>query len=69
MTFHFITDMNCKQGGKVLDLNEQVDLNPSSNSLMVSKVTQYQLLYTPIHVSFFNEYDCVLEFPTEFGIM
>ena len=34
--FHLFIDMNCE----VLDLNEQVDLNPGSNSLMISKVTQ-----------------------------
>ena len=38
--FRSITDMNCKEEGEVLDLDEQVDSNPSSNSLMVSKVTQ-----------------------------
>ena len=32
--------MNCKQGAEVLDMDEQVDLNPTSTSLMVSKVTQ-----------------------------
>ena len=32
--------MNCKQEHEVLDMDEQVDLNPTSNSLMVSKVTQ-----------------------------
>ena len=39
--FHSVTDMNHKQEGKVLDLDEQVDPNPSSNSLMVSNVTQW----------------------------
>ena len=80
--FHSITDMNPKQEGEVLDFHEQVDSNPSSNSLMVSKVTQLYngapiptFIYTnetvraicaqaflpePIHVSFLNEYDCVL---------
>ena len=38
--FHTISNINCKQGGEVLDMDEQVDLNPTSNSLMVSKVTQ-----------------------------
>ena len=38
--FHSVTDANCKQKGEVLDLDEQVDSNPNSNSLMVSKVTQ-----------------------------
>ena len=38
--FHSVTDMNHKQEGEVLDLNEKVDSNPSSNSLMVRKVTQ-----------------------------
>ena len=38
--FHSVTDMNCKQEGEALDLDEQVGSNPSSNSLMVSKVTQ-----------------------------
>ena len=32
--------MNREQEGEVLDLDEQVGSNPSSNSLMVSKVTQ-----------------------------
>ena len=32
--------MDCKQGGEVLDMDEQVDLNPTSSSLMVCKVTQ-----------------------------
>ena len=32
--------MNCEQGGEVLDLDEQVDSNLRSNSLMVSKVTK-----------------------------
>ena len=82
--YHSVTDMNCKQEGEVSDLNEQVDLNPSSNSLMVSKLKQWfsgapipTFIYTnntvraicvkeifpePIHVSFLNEYDCMLEF-------
>ena len=38
--FHSVTNINCKQEGEALDLDEQVDSNPSSNSLMVSKVTQ-----------------------------
>ena len=38
--FHSVTYMNCKQEGEALDLEEQVSSNPSSNSLMVSKVTQ-----------------------------
>ena len=40
-TFHSVTDMNHKQEGEVLDLDEQVDSNPSSNSLIVSKVSQW----------------------------
>ena len=39
--FHSVTDMNHKQEGEVLNLDEQVDLNPSSNSLVVSKVAQW----------------------------
>ena len=87
--FHSVTYMNCKQEGEVLDLDEQVDSNPSSNSLMVGKVTRYNgapvpaFIYTnqgvraicmkaflpePIHVSFLNENDCVLEFPTKFEL-
>ena len=83
--FHSVTDANHKQEGEVLDLDEQVDSYFSSNSLMVSKVTQQfsgapipTFIYTndtvreicakaflpePIHVSFLNEYDCLLEFP------
>ena len=38
--FHSVTNMNHNQEGEVLDLDKQVDSNPSSNSLMVSKVTQ-----------------------------
>ena len=38
--FHSVTNMNHEQEGGVLDFDNQVDLNPSSNSLMVSKVTQ-----------------------------
>ena len=38
--FHSVSDMNCKKEGEVSDMDEQVDLNPTSNSLMVSKVTQ-----------------------------
>ena len=38
--FHSVTNTNCKQEGEVLDLDEQVGSNPSSYSLMVSKVTQ-----------------------------
>ena len=77
-------------GGEVLDMDEQVDLNPTSSSLMVSKVTQQiqwssipTFIYTndtvkaicakaslpePINVSFLNEYNCVLEFPTDFEL-
>ena len=84
--FHSVTDTNCEQEGEVLDLDEQVDAKPSSNSLMVNKVTQQYngapiptFIYTnetvraicvkvflpePIHVSFLNECDCMLEFPT-----
>ena len=32
--------MNHKQEDEVSDMEEQVDLNPTSNSLMVSKVAQ-----------------------------
>ena len=35
--FHSVTSMNHEQEGEVLDLDEQVDLNSSSNSLMVLK--------------------------------
>ena len=88
--FHSVANMNCKQEGEVLDLDEQVDSNPSSNSLMVSKVTQWYngapiptFIYTKetirpicakvfllesIHTIFLNEYDCMLEFPTEFEL-
>ena len=51
--FHSVTNMNCKQEGEVLDLDEQVDSNASSNSLMVSKVKQWcngapiPILFTP----------------------
>ena len=38
--FHSVTNMNHEQEGEVLDTDEQVDSNPSSNSLMVHKVTQ-----------------------------
>ena len=38
--FHSITNKNHEQDGMGLDLDEQVDSNPSSNSLMISKVTQ-----------------------------
>ena len=38
--FHSISNMNHEQGGEVLDMDEQVDLNPTSSSLMVSRVTQ-----------------------------
>ena len=37
--FHSVTDMNCKQEGEALELDEQVALRSSSNSLMMSKVT------------------------------
>ena len=37
--YHSVRDMNCKQEGEVTDMDEQVGLNPTSNSLMVSKVT------------------------------
>ena len=82
--FHSVTNMNHEQEGEVLDLDGQVDSNPSSNSLMAIKVMQWfsgapisTFIYTndafraicaksflsePIHVSFLNEYDCVLEF-------
>ena len=38
--FHFFTDMNHEQEGEALGLVEQGGSNPSSNSLMVSKVAQ-----------------------------
>ena len=38
--FHSVTNMNNKQEGEVLYLDEQVDSNPSLNSLMVNKVAQ-----------------------------
>ena len=38
--FHSVINTNCEQEGKVLHLDEQVGSNPSSNSLMVCKVTQ-----------------------------
>ena len=37
--FHSVTNMNHEQEGEDLDPDEQVDSNPSSNSLMVSKVS------------------------------
>ena len=46
--FHSISNMNWEQEGEVLDMHEQVDLNPNSNSLMVSKVTQ-QFNGAPTH--------------------
>ena len=88
--FHSVTDMNHEQEGEVLDLDKQVDPNSSSNTLMVSKVTQQfngapipTFIYNNdavraicvkaplpehIHVSFLNEYDCMLGFPTEFEL-
>ena len=82
--------MNCKQGGKVLDMDEQVDLNPTSSSWIVSKVTQIfngalipTFLYTNdtvraicakaflpelVNFSYLNEYDCVLQFSTDFDL-
>ena len=69
-------------------MDKQIDLNPTSSSLMWSKVTQQftgaptpNFLYTndtvkaicakaslpdQINDSFLNEYDCVLEFATDF---
>ena len=38
--FQSLSDMNCKQEGEVSDMDEQVDLNPTSDSLTVGKVTQ-----------------------------
>ena len=38
--FHSVTNMNCEQEGENLYLDEQIDLKPISNSLMLSKVTQ-----------------------------
>ena len=46
--FHSICNMNCQQEGEVLDMDEQVSLNPTSNSLMISKVTQ-RFNGAPIH--------------------
>ena len=89
--FHSVMDTYCEQEVEILDFDEQVDWNPSSNSSMVSKVTQWYngapistFIYTsetfraicvkaflpePIHDSFFlNEYDCMLQFPTEFEL-
>ena len=85
--FHSVTDMNHEQVCEVFDLDEQVDSNPSSNSLIMSKVTQWYngapiptFIYTYetiraicvkaflpelIHISFLNEYDCMLDFPAE----
>ena len=82
--FHSVTDMNNEQEGEVLDLDDPVSSNPNSNSLMVSKFTQWYngtliptfvyinetvravcvkaFLPEPIHVSFLNEYDYILEF-------
>ena len=37
--FHSVTNMNCKPEGDALDLDELRGTNPSSNSLMVIKVT------------------------------
>ena len=37
--FHSVTNMNYEQEGESLDLDEQISSNPSSNSLMMSKVT------------------------------
>ena len=38
--FHSVTDVTHEQESEVLDLDEWVDLNPSSNSFMVTNVTQ-----------------------------
>ena len=38
--FPSVTNMICKQEGEALDLDEQAGSNPSSNSLMMIKVTQ-----------------------------
>ena len=32
--------LHCEQGNEVFEMDEQIDLNPTSSSLMVSKVTQ-----------------------------
>ena len=87
--FHSISNMNHEEGGEVLDMGEQVDLNCTSSSLMVSKVTQRfsgapilifldtsdtvkaictKSLSARTNVSFLNEYDCVLEFSTDFDL-
>ena len=82
--------MNHEQGSEVLDMDEQVDFNSTSCSLMVGKVSQPfngspvpTFLYTndtikaifvkaslpkAINVNFLNEYNCVLEFPTNFEL-
>ena len=88
--FHSVSNTNHGQENEVLEMEEPVDLNPSSSSLMVSKVTQRfngaqipAFIYTnktlkaicaeaslpqPIHVSFLNEYDYVLEFSNNFKL-
>ena len=38
--FHFVTNMNCEHEGEALNLDELRGSNPSSDSLMVIKVTQ-----------------------------
>ena len=38
--FHSVSDMNCKQWGETLNMKEQVNLNPTSRSLMLSRVTR-----------------------------
>ena len=38
--FPSVTNMNYEQEGEALDLDEQVGSNPSSTSLMASKITQ-----------------------------
>ena len=86
--FHPVSNTNCKQGGEILDMDKQIDLNPTSSSLMLSKVTQQfngapipTFIYTidtvkaicakaslpdPVNFSFLNEFECVLEFATDF---
>ena len=49
--FHSVTDMNCGQEGEALDLDEQGGSNPSSDSLMVIKVTYGALIPAFIHTT------------------
>ena len=74
--FHSVTDINCEQEGEALDLGEQGGLLMVSKVTQQSNGTPLPtFIYTnetvravclktflpePIHVSFLNEYDCVL---------